>query len=122
VIVPQLVDPRGVATSGDLIYWTEWGPSDGGKSGSVSSRPISDPEATITLIAGSQRDPCGVAVDELFVYWANQADGTLMRAPIAGGIPVTIVSEQPQPEFVAIDAVNIYWTNSGDGTIWRVAK
>lgn len=73
--------------------------------------------------------PGGVAIDPAAgrIYWANESDNTIQRAPLAGGGTVDAVygpaNGVRSPGALAIDpaAGRIYWTNGGDDTI-RGAK
>jgi hypothetical protein len=50
------------------------------------------------------------------IYWANNdVDGTINRAPLAGGTPASLVALQDLPLGVAVDASYIYWANQGSG-------
>jgi hypothetical protein len=57
---------------------------------------------------GSPKD---LAIDAAFVYWTNLDDGTVMKVPLAGGDPTTLVSDQFQPGAIAVDADALYWAN-----------
>jgi hypothetical protein len=68
-------------------------------------------------IAGGQKSPTAIAVGGGDVYWTNRGDGTVMRAPIAGGAPVLVAANQKEPIGIAADASAVVWANVGDGTI-----
>jgi hypothetical protein len=72
-------------------------------------------------------------VDAGHVYWTNQGDGTVMRAPRAGGTPELLAAEQVRPSAIAVDEGAVYWLNEGspdledgspvrDGAVMRVLK
>lgn len=76
-----------------------------------------------TLLASGQARPDGIAVDNAFVYWANNNDGTVMKLSLGGGAPVALASGQTTPSALALDPTNsfLYWTNDGNpGAVMRV--
>ena len=65
------------------------------------------------IIASQQNNPVGVAVDTNNVYWVTYGDssnGTVMKAPIAGGIATPLASTQPYAAQIALDGSSVYWT------------
>jgi hypothetical protein len=61
-----------------------------------------------------------VVADEQFVYWTNLGDGTVMKAPRAGGRVVMLASAQPQPWGAALSGNALYWTCFGAGELRRL--
>jgi hypothetical protein len=49
-----------------------------------------------------QNKPWGVAVDNSHIYWADQANGTIEEAPLAGGTATPLITGQNQPTGVAV--------------------
>ncbi len=66
-------------------------------------------------LADCQDSPVGIAVDATHVYWttsgaqANAWQGTVMKVPRAGGMPITLATGQPYPGDIAVDATSVYW-------------
>jgi hypothetical protein len=58
-----------------------------------------------------------------FLYWANNADGTITQANLDASNPHPLVSGQGGVAGVAVDLFHLYWANNGgpvgvDGSIW----
>jgi hypothetical protein len=66
-----------LALAGGTLYWTEHA------TGAVRSVAVSSP-GTPTPVASNQMAPGPIAADDVAVYWSNDGDGTIMRAPLAG--------------------------------------
>jgi hypothetical protein len=56
-----------------------------------------------------------LAIDAQNVYWAgsNQGDASIVKAPIDGGAPTTLVTGQVA-NALAVDDKYVYWTNNGN--------
>src|SRR5205814_4300969 len=52
--------------------------------------------------------------------WVNWGDGTVRKAPLAGGAVATLASGSSQPHGIAVDAASVYWTDFGAGTVMKV--
>jgi hypothetical protein len=99
-----------IASDATTPYWTM-------TDGTVMSLPTGGPARTL---ASGGTSPIGIAADSSYVYWADQALGTVMRVANGGGsAPVTIASGQSGPTGVAVDATYVYWTNYNGGTVMR---
>ncbi len=69
----------------------------------------------------------GLAIDADYLYWTNQASGTVNRVSRRGGPKAIIARAQTTPSLIAVDGTYIYWANgSGTGanalTLYRVSK
>ena len=63
----------------------------------------------------------GLAFDDTYVYWADNATvGTIMRAPNTGGT-ATIIARDTNPVAIAGDALSVYWSDQA-GNIMRLGK
>jgi virginiamycin B lyase len=59
-------------------------------------------------------DPCGVAVDGHYVYWANRNGNTIGRARLDGSaVDNRFITLASAPCGVAVDDGHIYWANHG---------
>jgi hypothetical protein len=64
-----------------------------------------------------------VTADAKYVYWTSGLQsGAILRAPVGGGSPVTLASNQFYPNAIAVDGANVYWTTGegGGGTVMEV--
>ena len=64
--------------------------------------------------------PCDLAVDSMNVYWTNgssfwpgiesrQDDGSVMKAPLAGGPPTVLAGGQTGPCTIGVIGADVYW-------------
>ena len=65
--------PSPFAIVADTVYWT----SSTDVGGRVLSRKKKGTDTVV--LAQDQHGPHGIAVDDKYVYWANTADGSVMR-------------------------------------------
>lgn len=108
-----------VAVDGSNAYWANYG------SGQVFKCALS--ACVPMLVIDKQNYPEVVVVDATHIYWTTRGtvpafkDGTIMKAPIAGGDVVQLASAQARPLGLAVDASSVYWT-SDNGTIKKAPK
>lgn len=69
---------------------------------------------------GPAVSPWGVAVDDAYVYCANEGGDTVSRVPRAGGA-TEILATSPMPVGITVDAVAVYWSTYA-GQVFRLAK
>jgi hypothetical protein len=70
------------------------------------------------VLASNQRGPALVALDDEFVYWANQGDGSvgggeILRVSKMGGEPTVIAERVDAPVALAVDGASVYFTTHG---------
>jgi len=75
-------------------------------------------ECQVTL--SSSESATALAVDATNLYWINSS-GSVVKAGISGGSPVTLIASQDGPQGIALDAANVYWTTS-DGNLVSIPK
>jgi len=60
-----------------------------------------------------------LTTDSAFVY--ARAGHTIVKAPLGGGAPITLATQQERGTSIATDGVNVYWTNPEAGTVNAVS-
>jgi hypothetical protein len=74
-------------------------------------------------VACEQATPARLVVDGDHVYWTVQGGGPIvMRAPLAGGAPETLVYDSAAAVGLAVDATFVYYTQPSLGRIMRVPR
>jgi hypothetical protein len=80
-----------------------------------------DGGAVVTYSA-TDVSPSSIAVDASYVYWTNTDDGTLKRAPLAGGVaPEVLATGQSGATNVAVNSRAVYWS-TGDARVLVLQK
>jgi len=100
-----------------------------GSKGFIARVPLRGGAAKRDILTGPRvSQKSGIALDESFVYWADEGQKAVLRAPKRGGDPEVVVANVVRPFAVAVDAVAVYYTTQGSeetgpqGTVMRVAK
>jgi hypothetical protein len=98
------------------IYWTNFGSDSIGRSaldGSLVDQSfIAAPTPPI--------NPCGIAFDSEYIYWANQSGsapgGKIGRAKLDGSeVDNAFITGADNPCGVAVNATHVFWANTGVG-------
>jgi len=75
---------------------------------------VVEPDKMPEILVPGQNHPLRIAVDAQNVYWtttgSGKKDGTVMKAPRAGGAPVKLAGEQWLPDNLVIDGRRVYWS------------
>jgi hypothetical protein len=68
--------------------------------------------------------PWGITVDDEYVYWTAEGDGTVQRSAVDGEqeLAQVIADDQQQPHGIAVDGTFVYWADTQAGTIVRLTK
>jgi hypothetical protein len=130
------VSPRRIRVDATSVYWLDPG------AGTVMKAPLGG--GTPTVLASCQYGLAGIGLDASYVYWSivdASLDGAVLRAPIAGGPAVLLISQlgqlSPCPfptsyvsDIVSDGAGKLYLTTTqgydcarvgGPGLLWRLA-
>lgn len=118
---------RGVAADTKDVYWLDT--NDDAEGGPIRRTAFGSNTSTILVerAAGSQ-----LLLDNTSVYWSDAQAGTVLKASLKGGEPVTLASEGPAPpglpgaSLIALANGEVYWAwvnpnqGSGGGVILKV--
>jgi hypothetical protein len=77
-----------------------------GGTSAVTARPCDvnvDACEPVTLVPNLMDRPCALALDDTYVYWADCTTSKLMRVPIEGGSPTTLVTGEGAIARIAVD-------------------
>jgi hypothetical protein len=79
----------------------------------VDAGPLTAP---VTILAKGLAGSAALAVDRRNVYWIDEVDGTLERAPKQGGVTMLVYSGSGNAlasgASVAVDDTDVYWTSA----------
>jgi hypothetical protein len=110
--------PTGIALDGTYVYWTN---------GEGQVRRALPTGADQILVASGQAG-VGLAVDATYVYFTILQAGTVARAPVGGGGPVTpVATGLDQPVALVVSGNDLYVAAKGSdatatGAILRVGR
>jgi hypothetical protein len=106
--------PFRIVVANGTAYWTN-----AGNVGFSTVQKVSTQGGPVTIVASSQYGPNGITADSANVYWANAVyPGGIVKAPLAGGTPVSVV-DNTETVSIVIHGPYIYWTAPNEGAIWR---
>jgi hypothetical protein len=104
----------GIAIDATSVYWTSTDPISFAAS---VLRADKNGESAPTVLASSTGYSTGIALNDTYVYWADDGTSTLSRVPKAGGMVEILAPANSQA--VAVDASGVYWADVG--AVERVA-
>lgn len=100
----------------NFLYWTTI--DEDGENGAIM-RLAKSGEGAPQKLADAHR-PSALAIDGTHLYWASYStDAKLMKMPLRGGAPVTLVENLSFPSDIAVDDDFVYYLQDG---IWRHPK
>lgn len=100
--------PAGIPTL--HVYWANSGEG----SGTTVGRAGGDGTAINQTFLSGAKAPWDVAVDQLHIYWVNNASGTIGRAMLDGtDLNQSFITGAQSPLGVVVDGSYIYWSNAG---------
>jgi hypothetical protein len=121
--------PLLVAADATGAFWTDRGTAAKGYADGALMRASYTLTSPTALFTGSG-SPYGIALDDTFVYFTNNRDGTVMKVNRTGPpTPVVLAQGEHAPSHIAVDATRVYWTSQGtaansfaDGSVVVVDK
>ena len=114
--------PAHVSESGGFVYLTSYGSAvpDSPSANGLVQRVSKDGATTTTISSTPKSLPQSPKVDGDFVYWRDSDLGTVLRAPVTGGVTTVLASNQSKAGGLAVDAQAVYWLTST--SVMRLAK
>jgi hypothetical protein len=108
------VAPRGIAVDGQNVYWATATSQD--KNGAIWSCAIAGCNGQPTKVVDANV-PFGIALDATYVYWVDNYDDTVHRAPKASGADQVLwdagsAATLNNGQGCAVDETNAYVTDS----------
>jgi hypothetical protein len=103
----SLINPAALAVDGTDVYWASVDEASGAPGDQLMKVPVGG--GTSTVIA-SQQHPAYLAVDPTSLYWSDDGNGTVMKAALSGGTPITLGEGEPQGvASLVVDATRVYF-------------
>jgi hypothetical protein len=114
-----LINPRGVAVDANNVYFGT--ATYGSVVGAIWSCPIAGCNGTPTKLTNAD-SPFGVAVDSMYVYWADYDDSTVHRVPKNGGTENVLYDGGGQVyvgQAITYDTTSLYFTDE-NGNVYKM--
>ena len=119
VLAMALTNPRGIAVDANNVYFAT--ASYGPVNGAIWSCPVSGCGGSPMKIAPASI-PYGIALDATYVYWVDNDDSTIHRAPKAGGSNAVLYDAGSGlvtlPTLCRVDNVAVYLSDQ-NGNVFR---
>lgn len=77
--------------------------------------------ACTTSVFVPNTTPCGLTNDGSHLYWSDINGGGILRMPLGGGAPQTLLAKSGGGTPVAVDGDSIYWVD-GEGHVQKLPK
>jgi Domain of unknown function (DUF5050) len=115
-IVLNTTGGAGLTVNKSYIYWTS---ANGGTATTIARANLNGTGVNQSFITGAQ-NPCGVAVDSSYIYWAGDVGTSIGRAKLDGsGVNQDFITTGNGVCGVAVTGTHIYWANYETGDIGR---
>jgi virginiamycin B lyase len=106
----------GLTVNGSDIYWAS---ANGGSATAIARANINGTGANRKFITGAH-NPCGVAVNSSYIYWAGDVGDSIGRAKLNGsGVDQDFITTGGGVCGIAVTGSYIYWANYRTGSIGR---
>jgi hypothetical protein len=96
------------------LPWSDTQPTDAGTSPAdvaCTPPPMCPAGGAACVVVSGEDEPWGITTDSTNVYWTT-IPGLVKAAPLSGGPPVTLASNQGSLSAIVNDGTGVYWTGS----------
>jgi hypothetical protein len=95
-----------LAVDSSSIYWSE-------ASGAIEKIPVGGGSVATLRLAGANLSAGGIALDTDFLYLQVPGPVSILKFPLVGGDPTTLIitGNGDQPHAIAVDATSVYFSD-----------
>ena len=104
---------RTLAVGRDALYYSNW-------DNSTIHRIFLDGSEQVVFYDGTDNGVShvsGIAIDDTYLYWCEEDNGIIRKAPIAGGPATLLAIGQSGPQHIVVDDKYAYWVNWHGGVM-----
>jgi hypothetical protein len=120
VVSEALARPRALASDGHSAFVVDVDASEAGLLRRSAIVRVSADGGPVSVLARSDGEVDGLAVDAANVYWADPLDGAIRAVPKAGGDVRALASERGLPEQLVLSGDALTWVERRSETVFTM--